>query len=33
MSNYRKLKMLLFEKMDVKNKKGRSHIEWMDDVV
>ena len=33
LSNDRKLKILLFEKMDGRNKSGRHHTEWTDNVV
>ena len=33
MSNDRKLKILFVGKMDVKNKRGRPHREWTDDIV
>jgi len=33
MSDDRKLKILLFGKMDGKNKRGRPHREWTDDIV
>jgi len=33
MSDDRKLKILLFGKMDDKNKRGRPHREWTDDIV
>jgi len=33
MSDDRKLKILLFGKMDGKNKRGHPHREWTDDIV
>ena len=33
MSDDRKLKTLLFGKIDDKNKRGRLHREWTDDIV
>ena len=33
MSDDRKLKILFFGKMDGKNKRGRPHREWTDDIV
>jgi len=33
MSDDRKLKILLFGKMDGKNKRGRPHREWTDNIV